>query len=96
MLLEALSSRYGGFYVPAFSIRIGGGDLVRDHAIGASQVEVDLSLGAMGRFSFTTTARAVTLLKVSVAVRMAGTPCSGPSTKCGEGGAEPSQGNPCV
>lgn len=52
MQLEALSSRYGGFYVPAFSIRIGNKDLVRDHAIGVAQVEVDLSLGAAGRFSF--------------------------------------------
>jgi phage protein D len=53
MQLPALSERYGAFYVPAFSIRMNGRDLVRDLAIGVNQIEADLSLGAAGRFSFT-------------------------------------------
>jgi len=52
MDLAAVSEQHGAFYVPAFSIRVAGKDLVREQAIGVSQVEVDLSLGAAGRFSF--------------------------------------------
>lgn len=53
MELTARSDRLGAFYVPAFSVRIDGKDLVRDLAVAVSQVDVDLSLGATGRFSFT-------------------------------------------
>jgi Bacteriophage probable baseplate hub protein len=53
MELSTLSDRYGNFYAPAFSLRIGGDDLVRDLFIPVSQVEVDLVLGAAARFSFT-------------------------------------------
>jgi phage protein D len=55
MELSTLSDRYGNFYAPAFSLRIGGDDLVRDQFIPVSQVEVDLVLGGAGRFSFTVT-----------------------------------------
>lgn len=51
--LATLANRYSDFYAPAFSIRIGGRDLVRDSFVGVSQVEVDLQLGAASRFSFT-------------------------------------------
>lgn len=53
MDLAALSSNYGDFYVPAFSVRIGREDLVRDTLVAVSQVEADLMLGAAARFSFT-------------------------------------------
>jgi len=53
MELAAVSNNYNHFYVPAFSIRLGGKDLVRDLGIGVSQVEIDRSLSAAGRFSFT-------------------------------------------
>lgn len=53
MELAARSEQLGAFYVPAFSVRLEGKDLVRDLGIPVSQVEVDLSLGATGRFSFT-------------------------------------------
>jgi len=55
MELVALSSRYGDFHVPAFSVRIGGADLTRDLLLAVSQVEVDLVLGAASRFSFAVT-----------------------------------------
>jgi hypothetical protein len=53
MELSTLSEKYGGFYVPAFSVRIGSDDLVRDLFVPVSQVEVDLALGGMTHFSFT-------------------------------------------
>src|SRR6476620_4522362 len=53
MDLAALSKRDGAFYVPAFVVEIDGQALAQDLAIAVSQVEVDLSLGAAGRFSFT-------------------------------------------
>src|SRR5689334_282698 len=53
MDLADFSDRYGGVYVPAFAVRVAGQDLTRDLAIGVSQVEADLTLGAAGRFSFT-------------------------------------------
>src|SRR5437764_15314199 len=52
MELSTLSDRYGNFYAPAFSLRIGGDDLVRDLFIPVSQVEADVVLGAAARFSF--------------------------------------------
>ena len=39
--------------MPAFVVEVDGQALTQDLAIGVSQVEVDLSLGAAGRFSFT-------------------------------------------
>ncbi|MGY4404075.1 phage late control D family protein [Bradyrhizobium sp. USDA 3315] len=47
------SDRNGAFYVPAFVVKVGGQVLTQDLAIGVSQVEVDLTLGGAGRFSFT-------------------------------------------
>jgi uncharacterized protein len=51
--LATLSKKYGEFFAPAFSIRIGREDLIRDALVAVSQVEADLVLGAAGRFSFT-------------------------------------------
>jgi phage protein D len=51
-----LARRYGNFYVPAFAVRLSGkkdSDLVRDAQVAVTGVEVDLSLGASARFSFT-------------------------------------------
>ena len=53
MELATLSERYGNFYVPAFSVRVGRRDLIRDLWLAVSQVEVNLVLGASARFSFT-------------------------------------------
>jgi phage protein D len=53
MDLADFADRYDGFYVPAFVVSVGGQDLIQKLAIGVSQVEVDLTLGAAGRFSFT-------------------------------------------
>jgi hypothetical protein len=53
MELSTLSSRYGNFYAPAFAVRIGSDDLMRDLLVAVSQVEVDLVLGAAARLSFT-------------------------------------------
>jgi phage protein D len=51
--LRTLSRKYGEFYAPAFSIRVGADDLIRDALVAVSQVEADLVLGAASRFSFT-------------------------------------------
>ncbi|MHB9833301.1 phage late control D family protein [Paraburkholderia terrae] len=51
--LADLSARYGTFYAPAFSVRVGSDDLVRDLLLAVSQIEVELVLGAASRFSFT-------------------------------------------
>lgn len=53
MELAELSRINGGFYVPAWQIRVDGKDLLRDLLVAASQVEADLALSAAGRFSFT-------------------------------------------
>src|SRR6478752_4119109 len=53
MELATLSEKYGNFYVPAFSVRVGRRDLIRDQWLAVSQVEVNLLLGASARFSFT-------------------------------------------
>jgi len=53
MDLRSLSDKYGAFYVPAFAVRAGGADLMRDELLAVSQAEVDLVLGGSGRFSFT-------------------------------------------
>src|SRR5262249_9427597 len=53
MDLAGFAEQYGAFYVPAFEVRVGGDALTQTLAIGVSQVEADLTLGAAGRFSFT-------------------------------------------
>jgi phage protein D len=55
MELVTLSKDYGNFYAPAYTVRIGGADLMRELVVAVSQVEVDLVLGAASRFSFTLT-----------------------------------------
>ncbi|BBU33478.1 hypothetical protein BTHE68_72120 (plasmid) [Burkholderia sp. THE68] len=52
MELSTLSERYANFRAPAFSVRMGRNDLVRDLLLAIGQVEVDLSLGAAARFNF--------------------------------------------
>jgi uncharacterized protein len=53
MELSTLSEKYGNFYAPAFSVRLGRDDLTRDLLLAVSQIEIDLVLGASARFSFT-------------------------------------------
>ena len=53
MELATSLRRYGDFYAPAFAVRLGRDDLMRDLLVAVSQVEVDLVLGAASRFSFT-------------------------------------------
>ncbi len=53
MDLADLSSGNGGFYAPAFLVSVEGQALIQSLAIGVSQVEVDLTLSASARFSFT-------------------------------------------
>jgi phage protein D len=51
--LVDLSSSYGEFYAPAFAIRIGRDDLMRDLVVGVSQLEVELPLSGCARFNIT-------------------------------------------
>ena len=53
MELSDYAGSYGDFYAPAYAVRIGRNDLMRDLFIPVSQVEVELVLGAASRFSFT-------------------------------------------
>jgi phage protein D len=53
MDLAAFSDRNGAFLVPAFVVTVANKSLTDELLIGVSQVEVDLTLGASGRFSFT-------------------------------------------
>jgi phage protein D len=53
MELVDLSKGYGEFYAPAYAIRIGRDDLMRDLVVGVSQLEVDLALGGCSHFSIT-------------------------------------------
>ena len=55
MELVTLSRTYGNFYAPAYAVRVGGDDVMRDLVVAVSQVEVDMVLGAASRFSFTVT-----------------------------------------
>lgn len=55
MELTALARTYGDFYAPAYAVRVGSDDLMRDLLVAISQVEVELKLGAASRFSFTIT-----------------------------------------
>jgi phage protein D len=51
--LSTYASTYADFYAPAYAVRVGRNDLMRDHFVAVSQVEVELVLGAASRFSFT-------------------------------------------
>jgi phage protein D len=53
--LATLARTYGDFYAPAYAVRLGGADVMRELLIPISQVEVDLTLGTASRFSFTVT-----------------------------------------
>jgi Bacteriophage probable baseplate hub protein len=53
MELAILSDKYGNFFAPAFAVRVGRVDLIRDLFLAVSQVEVDLKLGELARFTFT-------------------------------------------
>lgn len=53
MELATYAEHYRNFYAPAFAVRVGGSDVLRDVNIAVSQIEVDMVLGAPSRFSFT-------------------------------------------
>jgi phage protein D len=53
MELATLARQYGDFFAPAYAVRLGRDDLMRDLVVAVSQVEVDLQLGAASRFNFT-------------------------------------------
>jgi phage protein D len=53
MELSARAKDYGDFYAPAYAVRLGQADVMRDLLLAVSQVEVDLVLGAASRFTFT-------------------------------------------
>lgn len=55
MKLVELSSTYYDFYAPSFKVLLSGTDLMREHLVAVSQVEVDLKLGAASHFSLTLT-----------------------------------------
>jgi phage protein D len=55
MRFADFSQKYGDFLAPAFAVRVSGADLIRDDFIAVTQIEVDLVLGAISRFSFTVT-----------------------------------------
>lgn len=53
MELADLAERDAAFYVPVFDVHVGGMSLLREIEVAVTQAEVDLMLGAPGRFSFT-------------------------------------------
>jgi phage protein D len=53
MELAAFAKTYADFYAPAFAVRLGHDDLMRDLLVTINQIEVDLVLGTASRFSFT-------------------------------------------
>jgi phage protein D len=53
MRLVDLSTKYGSFYAPAFTVRLAGADVVRDLLVAVSQVEVELVIDKASSFSFT-------------------------------------------
>jgi len=55
MELATLSKDYGDFYAPAYAVRLGTEDLMRDLVVAVSQVDVDMKLGGASHFSFTVT-----------------------------------------
>jgi phage protein D len=52
MDLPAREKDYGAFYVPAFQVKVGGQDLVRELYLTVTGIEVDLPEKSPGRFSF--------------------------------------------
>jgi len=53
MELATLSRNYHDFLAPAYTVRLGRDDLMRDLLVAVSQVEVDMVLGAASRFALT-------------------------------------------
>jgi uncharacterized protein len=53
MDLTDYSNANGSFYAPSFLVKVGGQSLTHTLGLAVPQVEVDLALGAAGRFSFT-------------------------------------------
>jgi phage protein D len=53
MDLTDFSKSNGAFYAPTFQVKVGGQSLTHALGVAVTQVEVDLALGAAGRFSFT-------------------------------------------
>lgn len=53
MDLQDFSNSNGAFFAPAFLVKVDGQSLTHTLGIAVTQVEVDLILGAAGRFSFT-------------------------------------------
>lgn len=53
MELVTLANGYKHFFAPAYTVRLGSADLMRDLSVAVSQVEVEMVLGAASRFSFT-------------------------------------------
>ncbi|MEU8816747.1 contractile injection system protein, VgrG/Pvc8 family [Actinoplanes sp. NPDC048796] len=53
MDLVALEERHGGFYVPTFTVKVGGEDMLRDLFLAVSSVSVDLKERKAGHFAFT-------------------------------------------
>ena len=52
MNLQQLNQTYGDFYVPAFVVKVGADDVVRDLFLTVTGVEVDLKDKGAGHFSF--------------------------------------------
>ena len=55
MDVETLEKRHSDFFAPAFVVKVGGDDLVRDLFLTVSSVKVDLKEKAAGRFDLTVT-----------------------------------------
>ena len=53
MDLEALETKHGDYYVPAFKVAVDGKDLVRELFLTVTSAEVDLKERTAGRFTFT-------------------------------------------
>lgn len=51
MKLAALDRSYDDFYVPTYVVKVDGKDLLRDHFLAVTSLEVDLRLKGAGRFS---------------------------------------------
>jgi phage protein D len=53
MELANFAESYRDFHAPAYAVRVGGKDLMRNLLVAVNQVEVDMVLGATSRFTFT-------------------------------------------
>jgi phage protein D len=53
MRLTDLEKRHGGFYVPAYVVKVGGNDVLRDLCLAVTSISVDLKEKTAGTFSFT-------------------------------------------